>query len=253
MKGLRRLLSYVRRACDDYEMISDGDVIAVGVSGGKDSLSLLVTLSHLREFYPKKFDLIAITVGMGFDEIGAAPEDLSDIADLCRELGVTYHVEPSNIAKIVFDIRKESNPCSLCAKMRRGAVNETAKRLGANKVALGHHFDDAVETFMLNLFYEGRIGCFSPVTYLDRTDITVIRPFVYAPEKDIRYFANNASLPVLVSGCPANEHTEREEMKTLLRELEKKNKGLRHRVFGAMQRAHIDGYKESSLKEYNEE
>ena len=250
MKGLRRLLSYARRACDDYGMINDGDRIAVGVSAGKDSLSLLYTLAELRRFYPKKFDLIALTVDIKFDEIGKKPSDYSEIAALCERIGVPYHVEPSNIAKIVFDIRKEQNPCSLCAKLRRGMVNDTAKKLGCNKVALGHHFDDAVETFMLNLFYEGRIGCFAPVTYLDRTDITVIRPFVYAPEKDIRYFANNVPLPVIESECPANRHTEREEMKELLRRLERENKGLRHRIFGAMPRANIDGYVESSLKEY---
>ena len=250
MKGLRRLLSYARRACDDYNMINDGDVIAVGVSAGKDSLSLLCTLAELRRFYPKKFDLIALTVDMNFDEIGKKASDYSAIAELCERIGVKYHVEPSSIAKIVFDIRKEQNPCSLCAKLRRGMVNDTAKKLGCNKVALGHHFDDAVETFMLNLFYEGRIGCFAPVTYLDRTDITVIRPFVYAPEKDIRYFANNAGLPVIESECPANRHTEREEMKDLLRTLERDNKGLRHRIFGAMQRAGIDGYVESNIKNY---
>ena len=253
MKGLRRLLSYVRRACDDYDMINDGDVIAVGVSAGKDSLSLLYTLAELKRFYPKKFELIAVTVDMKYEDIGGKSADYSKISKLCEKLGVRYHIEPSNIAKIVFDIRKEQNPCSLCAKLRRGAVNDAAKRLGANKVALGHHFDDAVETFMLNLFYEGRIGCFAPVTYLDRTDITVIRPLVYAPEKDIKYFANNGDIPVIESECPANKHTEREEMKKLLASLERKNKGLRHRIFGAMQRAHVDGYKESRVKNYDDE
>lgn len=253
MKGLRRLLSYARRACDDYNMISDGDTVAVGVSAGKDSLSLLCTLAEMRRFYPKKFELIAITVDMKFDDIGGRASDYSQIKELCGRLGVKYVVEPSNIAKIVFDIRKEPNPCSLCANLRRGAVNDAAKRLGANKVALGHHFDDAVETFMLNLFYEGRIGCFSPVTYLDRTDITVIRPLVYAPEKDIRYFANSFTLPVIESECPADKHTEREQMKTLLSTLERENRGLRHRIFGAMQRAHVDGYKESRLKTYDDE
>ena len=253
MKGLRRLLSYARRACDDYEMIKDGDKIAVGVSAGKDSLSLLCTLAELRRFYPEKFDIIAITVDMRFDEIGKPAADYTPIAELCERLGVKYHIEPSDIAKIVFDVRKESNPCSLCAKMRRGAVNDTAKKLGCNKVALGHHFDDAVETFMLNLFYEGRIGCFSPVTYLDRTDITVIRPLVYAPEKDIRYFARSAELPVIESPCPADKNSERAAMKQLIASLEKQNKGLKHRIFGAMQRAGVDGYVESRLKNYDDE
>lgn len=253
VKGLKRLLSYTRRACDDYSMINDGDKIAVGVSAGKDSLSLLCALAELRRFYPKKFELIAVTIDMKYDDIGGKAADYSPIRELCERLDVKYHVEPSNIAKIVFDIRKEANPCSLCAKLRRGMVNDTAKKLGCNKVALGHHFDDAVETFMLNLFYEGRLGCFSPVTYLDRTDITVIRPFVYIPEKDIRYFAQSFELPIVESECPANKHTEREEMKSLLRELERENGGLRHRIFGAMQRAGIDGYVESRIKKYNDE
>ncbi len=254
MKGLRRLLSYARRAVDDYGMIEDGDRIAVGVSAGKDSLSLLWTLAELRRFYPKKFELVAITVDMRFDALGEGrtPADFSGIAALCETLGVSYHIEPSDIAKIVFDVRKESNPCSLCAKLRRGMLNDTAKKLGCNKVALGHHFDDAVETFMLNLFYEGRIGCFAPVTYLDRTDLTVIRPLVYAPEKDIRYFAASANLPVIESACPADHATEREHMKKLLAEIERNNKGLRHRIFGAMQKAGVDGYHESRLKEYDD-
>lgn len=255
MVGLKRLLSYTRRACDDYNMIEEGDVVAVGVSAGKDSLSLLYALSALSRFYPKKFKVIAITVDMKFDDLGEGRKeaDYTPIADLCKELGVEYYIERSNIAKIVFDIRKEPSPCSLCAKLRRGALNEAAKKLGANKVALGHHFDDAVQTFMLNLFYEGRIGCFSPVTYLDRTDITVIRPLVYAPEKDVEYFARHADLPVIESSCPANKNTEREEMKNLLAEIERDNKGLRHRIFGAMQRGKVSGFKEAKIKKYDDE
>lgn len=253
VKGLRRLLSYARRAVDDYHMILDGDRIAVGVSAGKDSLSLLYALAELRRFYPYHFDLVALTVDMRFDELeNGKRSDFSQIAALCRMLDIEYHVEPSNIAKIVFDIRKESNPCSLCAKLRRGMVNDTAKKLGCRKVALGHHFDDVVETFMLNLFYEGRLGCFSPVTYLDRTDVTVIRPFIYAPEKDIRYFASQAALPVIDSGCPANGNTQRENMKKLLMDLEYHNKGLRHRIFGAMQKAGLDGYTETRMRIYSD-
>ena len=254
MKGLKRLLSYARRAADDYHMIEEGDKIAVGVSAGKDSLSLLYALAELRRFYPKHFELTAVTVDMRFNDLegGGEASDFTPIAELCARLDVPYHVEPSNIAKIVFDIRKESNPCSLCAKLRRGMVNDTAKKLGCNKVALGHHFDDAVETFMLNLFYEGRLGCFSPVTYLDRTDITVIRPFIYAPEKDIRYFAASAELPVIESACPANRNTEREAMKKLLADIEFQNKGLRHRIFGAMQKAGLDGFVEARIKNYSD-
>ena len=234
----RRLLSYVRRAVDDYQMIEDGDRICVGISGGKDSLALLAGLANLRYFYPKKFELVALTVDMGFDGV-----DFSAIEALCRELNVPYHVKKTEIAQIIFDIRKEKNPCSLCAKMRRGVLHSTAKELGCNKIAFGHHFDDVVETFMLNLFHEGRIGCFQPVTYLSRADITLIRPLIYMPEKDVRYFANREKLPVVKSPCPADGHTEREEMKKLLDTLERQHKGLRHRIFGAICRGEVDGFK----------
>ena len=233
----RRLLSFIRRAVDDYHMIAPGDRIAVGVSGGKDSLALLAGLAALRRFYPNPFELTALTVDMGFPDT-----DFGAIADFCRELDVPYHVEKTDIAAVVFDIRKEENPCSLCAKMRRGVTHGTAKKLGCNKVALGHHFDDVVDTFMLNLFFEGRIGCFSPVTYLSRTDITLIRPLIYMPEKDIRYFAKREGLPVLTSPCPADGHTEREEMKKLLDDLERRHHGLRHRIFRALSAAGVDGF-----------
>ena len=235
MKEQKHLLSYVRRAVDDYNMIEEGDRIAVGISGGKDSLTLLAALAGLRRFYPKKFDIVAITEDMGFEG-----SDFSAIAALCEKLQVEYKTD---IAKIVFDIRKESSPCSLCAKMRRGALNGSAKKFGCNKVALGHHYDDAVETFMLNLFFEGRIGCFRPVTYLSRMDVTVIRPMIYMPEKDVRAYAAAAELPVTKSLCPADGNTQREEMKNLLQELDKSNKGLKYRIFGAIRRGEIDGWK----------
>ncbi len=219
-------------------MIQPGDRVAVGVSAGKDSLTLLYALAELRRFYPVSFTLCAITVDMGFDP----PADLSPIRALCEKLDVPYHVVPSDIAKVVFDIRKESNPCSLCAKMRRGALHGYASEIGCNVVALGHHFDDAVETFMLNLFFEGRIGCFSPVSYLSRRKIRLIRPLLYLPEKDIRYFAQKMDLPVVKSVCPADGNTEREAMKRLLAGLEREHRGLRHRIFGAMQRGEIDGF-----------
>lgn len=239
MQDTKRLLSFVRRAVDDYKMIEEGDKIAVGVSAGKDSLSLLCAMAELRRFYPVKFELIAITVDMGFEGT-----DFSPIKRLCEELDVEYHVVPSQIYKIVFEARKESSPCSLCAKMRRGALHSAAKELGCTSVALGHHFDDAVETFMLNLFFEGRIGCFSPVSYLSRVGIKLIRPMVYMPEKDVRYFAGKNELPVIESSCPANGNTEREEMKKLLAELDREHRGLRYRIFGAMQRGGIDGFRE---------
>ena len=240
MKDTKRLLSYVRRAVDDYNMINEGDKIAVGVSAGKDSLTLLCAMAELRRFYPKKFELIAITIDMGFE----GGTDFSKIEELCRELDVEYHIVPSQIAKIIFDVRKEKSPCSLCAKMRRGALHNAAKELGCTSVALGHHFDDAVETFMLNLFFEGRLGCFSPVSYLSRIELNLLRPMVYMPEKDVRYFASQNELPVVKSSCPADGNTEREEMKKLLSELDRKHKGLRYRIFGAMQRGGIDGFRE---------
>ncbi len=238
MEGMKRILSYVRRAVDDYHMINDGDKIAVGVSAGKDSLTLLAAMAELRRFYPQKFELCAITVDMGFE--GA---DFGIIKDFCRSLDVEYHILPTQISKIIFDVRKEKNPCSLCAKMRRGALYNYAKELGCASVALGHHFDDVVETFMLNLFYEGRLGCFQPVTYLSNTNITLIRPMIYMPEKDVRYFSSKNVLPVVKSPCPADGNTEREQMKQLLHNLERENKGLRYRIFGAIQRGEIDGFK----------
>ncbi|MBQ8141037.1 MAG: tRNA 2-thiocytidine(32) synthetase TtcA [Clostridia bacterium] len=239
MENIKRILSYTRRAVDDYDMIRDGDKIAVGVSAGKDSLTLLCALAELRRFYPKKFELCAITIDMGFEGTS-----FDKIAALCEELDVPYTVVPTEISKIIFDVRKEKNPCSLCAKMRRGALHTAAKELGCNTVALGHHFDDVVETFMLNLFFEGRIGCFQPVTYLSRMDIRLIRPMIYMPEKDVRYFAKSADLPVIKSSCPADGNTQREAMKQLLAKLDRENKGLRYRIFGALQRGNVDGFKE---------
>ena len=252
MENIKRVLSFVRRAVDDYGMIEDGDRIAVGVSAGKDSLTLLAAMASLQRFYPKKFELCAVTVDMGFEGM-----DLSPIAKFCEELEVEYKVVPTQISKIIFDVRKEKNPCSLCAKMRRGALYGFARDIGCNKVALGHHFDDVVETFMLNLFYEGRLGCFQPVTFLSNTGITLIRPMIYMPEKDVRYFASRTELPVVKSTCPADGNTEREEMKKLLASIERNNRGLRYRIFGAIQRGNIDGFHEigkmGGLKAYEDE
>ncbi len=238
MNEMKRLLSFVRRAVDDYNMIEDGDRIAVGVSGGKDSLTLLEVLAEMRRFYPKKYEVYAVTVDMGFEG-----SDFSEIEEFCRRINVKYTVAKTEIAKIIFDVRKESNPCSLCSKMRRGSLHAAAQELGCNKVALGHHYDDAVETFMMNLFFEGRLGCFSPVTYLSNRQITLIRPMIYAQEKDIMYFTRRRTLPIIISPCPEDHATERENMKNLLLELEKNNKGLRHRIFTAMCRGEIDGFK----------
>lgn len=245
--NIKRILSYMRRAIDDYKMIEDGDRIAIGVSGGKDSLALLCGMANLKKFYPKSFEIEAISMDPGFYKAGFGDEQETKtayerIGELCRQLDVNFTLFNTDIAKIIFDVRKEKSPCSLCARMRRGALHDNAKLLNCNKIALGHHFDDAVETFMMNLFNEGRIGCFSPVTYLDRKDITLIRPLVYAPEKDIKYFINHSDLPLLSSPCPADKTTDREAFKRMLNEMDKENKGLKYRIFGAMQRGQIDGF-----------
>ncbi|MBQ6998572.1 MAG: tRNA 2-thiocytidine(32) synthetase TtcA [Clostridia bacterium] len=234
---MQRILSYMRRAVDDYGMIEDGEKIAVGVSGGKDSVTMLMALAALRRFYPKKFELEAITLDMGFD--GA---DFSPIAHLCAELGVNYTLVKTDIKAVVFDIRKETNPCALCAKMRKGALNEKALELGCKKVALGHHNEDVIETFFLSLFYEGRLNCFSPVTYLDRKGVTLIRPLVYAPEKLVKSFANANNIPIVKNPCPADGNTKREKMKEFVLQQHTEDKGFKERVFGAVVRG-LDGWK----------
>ena len=234
---LRRVLSYVRRAAEDYDMIREGDKIAVGVSAGKDSLTLLCALAEMRRFYPQKYEVVAITVDMGFDGM-----DFTPIRRLCEELDVPYHVIKTDIYDIIFNVRKEKSPCALCAKMRRGVLNNSARDLGCNVVALGHHYDDVVDTFMLNLFYEGRIGCFQPVTDLTRVGVRVIRPLLYLPEKQVRTFAAKEQLPVVKSSCPADGDTKRTEMNELMNSLDRQSPGLRHRIFGALQRADVDGF-----------
>ena len=240
MNEMKRMLSFVRRAVDDYQMIEEGDKIAIGISGGKDSLTLLATMAELRRFYPKKFDIVAITVDMGFEG-----SDFSEVRELCNRLKVEYRIVKTDIAKIIFEVRKEPNPCSLCAKMRRGSLHAEAQAAGCNKVALGHHYDDAVETFMMNLFFEGRIGCFSPKSYLSNRKLTLIRPLLYATEKDVTYFVRKRPLPIITSPCPEDHATERENMKNLLAELEKSNKGVKHRIFNAMCKSNVDGFKDN--------
>lgn len=208
---MKRILSLTRKAVDEYRMIHPGDKIAVGVSGGKDSLTLLCALSALRRFYPAPFELMAITADMGF-----ADTDYSAVDALCKRLGVEYVRRQTDIAEILFDIRKEKNPCSLCAKLRRGAVNDIAKEYGCSTVALGHHNEDVIETFFLSLFYEGRLGCFSPVTYLSRKDIYVIRPLIYVPEGDIKGYTRRAELPVVFNPCPMDGKSKRQDMKEFI-------------------------------------
>lgn len=234
---LQQLLSYTRKAIDDYTMIEDGDKIAIGISGGKDSLTLLYALANLRRFYPKKYELEAITVNMGFPEL-----DFSAVAKLCNELNVNYTVVNTQIAEIVFDYRKENNPCSLCAKMRKGAFNDKAKELGCNKEAYAHHYDDVIETMMMSLIYEGRFHCFSPVTYLDRSDITLIRPLIYVEESDIKGFRNANNLPVVTNPCPVDGYTKREYIKQLIKNLGCESPGLRERLFHAIQTGNVNGW-----------
>ncbi len=234
---LRQVLSYVRRAVDDYDMIESGDKIAVGISGGKDSLTLLHALHGLKRFYPKKFELHAVTVDLGFQNL-----QLDKIRELCRTLEVEYTVVETDIAHIIFEERREENPCSLCAKMRKGALNQSIKENGCNKVAYAHHQDDVVETMLMSLIYEGRFHTFAPVTYLDRMDLTVIRPLMYMKEADVIGFVNKYQVPVVKSPCPADGHTKREYVKNLLRQLNLENPGVKERMFTAIRDGNMKGW-----------
>ena len=235
---LQQVLSYVRKAVDDYHMIADGDKIAVGISGGKDSLTLLYALHGLRRFYPQKFDIHAVTVDLGFGNL-----DLSRIESICAdELQIPYTIVKTDIADIIFEQRKESNPCSLCAKMRKGALNEAIKKEGCNKVAYAQHKDDVVETMLMSLIYEGRFHTFSPVTYLDRMDLTVIRPLMYMNEADVIGFVNKNQIPVVKSPCPADGYTKREYVKQLLKKLNQENPGVKERMFTAIQDGGMAGW-----------
>lgn len=244
---MQKILGYIRRACQEFDLIQDGDRIAVGVSGGKDSMVLLAGLALMRRFYEKKYDVVAITLDPRF---GGKETDYTPVAKLCEKLGVEYHLIRTDIGEIVFDIRKEPNPCSLCAKMRRGALHDAAKEAGCNKLALGHNNDDAIETFIMNLFQEGRIGCFAPITYLSRKDITLIRPLVLAPEYAVMSCARRNNFEIVKSKCPADKKTTRQTTKEFLADLEHKNKGIKQRIFGAMRKAGIDrwGYREDNDK-----
>ena len=237
---LQRLLSLTRKAVDEYNMINEGDSIAVGISGGKDSLTLLYALSGLKKFYPARFDLQAVTVDLGFKDFDTEP-----VKVLCDSLGIVYTVIDTQIYDIVFNQRRESNPCSLCAKMRKGSLNDAIKKLGCNKVAYGHHKDDVVETLMLSLIYEGRINTFRPVTFLDRTGITAIRPLLYVDEADIIGFANKMQLPVMGKKCPADGNTKREYVKNLLAGINRDNPGVKDRMFTAIQRSTLGGWEQN--------
>ncbi len=234
---MKKIISYVRKAIEDYDMIQDGDRVAVGISGGKDSLVLLGALASLSRYYPKKFTVLGLTLDMGYKA------DYTAIREYCQSFGVEHLVKYTNIKEVVFDERKESNPCSLCAKMRRGALNDFAIENGCRRVALGHHNDDVLETFFLSLVYEGRINCFSPVTYLDRTDIFQIRPLIYTREGDIRGAVRRLEIPVLHNPCPSNGYTKRQDMKELIAKIDKEtNPGFKKRLFTAIKNSKIDGW-----------
>lgn len=234
---MQKLMSVMRAAMERYDMIQPGDRIAVGVSGGKDSVTLLTAMAEMRRFYPVAYELEAVTLDMGF-----GGDDYRELRELCRRLRVPYTIRSTDIGPIIFQTRREDNPCSLCARMRRGALHDAAKELGCNKVALGHHLDDAVETFYMNLLNGGRIGCFQPVTYLSRKGLTMIRPMVLAFERDVIRACRKRNLPVAKSACPVDGTTDRQKIKELIRALEKDYDRLRIKTLGAMQRAGIDGW-----------
>lgn len=236
---MQKMLSYIRRACDDYNMIEDGDRIAVGVSGGKDSVMLLAALSAMRRFYPKKYELVTIILDPQFNGVQT---DYSKIEELCKSLEIPLVIKRTQIGQIIFEERREKSPCSLCARMRRGALHDAAIEAGCKKLALGHHYNDVVETFLMNLFSEGRIGCFSPLTYLSRKDIYMIRPLIYAPENEIEAAVKRLSLPIVKSACPADGNTLRQTVKERLAEEEKNSPSVTEKVFGALVRSGLDGW-----------
>ena len=236
---MQHLMSRMRAAMEKYNMIAPGDVVAVGVSGGKDSLALLYALCELRRFYPAPYTVKAVSVDPCFF---GQPTDYGEIEALCGALGVEFTVRRTELYRIIFETRKESNPCSLCARMRRGILHDTCKAAGANKLALGHHKDDAAETFLMNLFSGGTIGSFKPVTYLSRKDITVIRPMIFASEKEVGRAAQRAQLPVIKSPCPMDKTSEREHVKQLMKDLEKTYPALSEKIIGAMEKENLCGW-----------
>lgn len=240
---MQHILSLVRKAVDEYGMIDEGDRIAVGCSGGKDSTLLLLSLSKLSEFYPKKYSVVGIVIDPG------TGMDFSPLEGLCKRENIELIIKKTEISKIIFDIRKESNPCSLCARMRRGSLNDAALEAGANKVALGHHRDDVIDTFFLSLIHESRLNTFQPVTYLSRKDINVIRPLIFVPEKDVKKTVRKYSLPVIENPCPANGNTEREAVKHVIADIDADYKGIRERIFGAIERSNLDGWKKAEEKD----
>ena len=236
---MQKILSYMRKAIDDYNMIEDGDKIAVGLSGGKDSISMLMGFKNLQIFYPKKFEVIAISINPGFPDF-----DVELLKRTCKSLNVPLFIENSHAQEIVFDIRNEKNPCSLCANLRRGMLNSIAKREGCNKIAIGHNEDDVVETFILNLFYAGSLNTFAPISYMDRSEMTLIRPLIYAPEKYIRNFVKRNNIEVMKKACPMDGFSKREDIKELIKKLQIDIPHIKANLYGAIKRAEINGWKE---------
>lgn len=234
---LQQLYSYTRKAIDDYQLIDEGDKIVVGISGGKDSLALLYALSGLRRFYPKNFELMAVTVDLGYDDF-----DLTSIQALCDTLDVPYHIVHTEISKIIFNERQEKSPCSLCAKMRKGALNDFVRESGYNKVAYAHHMDDVIETAFLSMIFEGRFYSFPPKTYLEDTELTIIRPMIYASEAEVKGFQNKYQLPIVANPCPIDGNTKREYVKDLIRQMNSENPGVKSRLFHAIQTGNIPGW-----------
>ena len=239
MQQLQQILSYMRKAINDYDMIQDGDKIAVAFSGGKDSTAMLMGFKNLQRFFPKKFELIAISIDPGFEFF-----DRSILEKTCEELDVKLFIEESHAKEIVFDIRKEKNPCSLCANIRRGILNSVVKREGCNKIALGHNQDDVLETFLLNLFYAVNISTFAPVSYMDRSKVTLIRPLIYAPEKDIKKFINKNNIKIMPKNCPMDGVSKREDIKKLIYNLSLDIPMLKANLYGAIKRGNIKGWHE---------
>lgn len=236
---MKRILSLMRAAVDKYAMIEQEDRIAVGVSGGKDSMVLLAGLARLRRFYPQHFEIIAVTLDYQF---GGEPTDYTELIDFCKAEQIECHIRQTNLWEVIFETRQEKNPCALCAKMRRGILHDTAKSLGCNKIALGHHLDDAAETFLINLLQGGTLGCFSPVSYLSNKQLTMIRPLIFAYEKEVAACAKRQNLPIVKSKCPVDRQTKREEIKQLLASLEKDYPSARKKIIGAMERSGLDGW-----------
>ncbi len=241
---MQKILGYMRKAIDEFNMIEKGDKIAVAVSGGKDSFTMLLGLKNLQRFYPKKFEIIAVSINPGFEFFNS-----NLIKNFCKEIQVPFYEEHSHAKEIVFDIRKEKNPCSLCANLRRGALNTIAIKEGCNKIALGHNEEDVLETFLLNLFYTGSINTFSPVSYMDRSKITLIRPMIYTPEKYIQNFVKREKIEVLPKNCPMDGFSKREDMKNLIKSFQKDLPYIRSNLYGAIKRAGLEGWNINKKKE----